>query len=140
MRKNMRKFFWLVFIISTHLLVAEAQPGFPSNIGDREVLRLSILQRNVEPLYRKPSREELKAVAPKPELIEKFAEFLRQPNPGLTKLIKDAGCAENTKVVVATAGCLRYTMPGAGSSYSFRVKNYRIARLADLIYTGDREY
>lgn len=130
----MRKFFLLVFIILAKFPVASAQLAPPDN-GAKEVFRLSVLRKNIEPLYRKPSKKELEIVAPKPELINNFAEFLRQPNTGLTKLIKDTGCAENTKIVQATDGCLKYTMPGAGNSYSFRVKNYRISRLADLTFT-----
>ncbi|MGI8638835.1 MAG: hypothetical protein ACR2MG_02630 [Pyrinomonadaceae bacterium] len=121
----MKRFFIFIFIISSGFLSVEAQ----------SVFQLSILQQSIEPLYRKPSKKELKAVAPKPELFEKYAEFLRQPNTGLTKLINDSGCADNAKIVVATDECLKYTMPGAGSSYSFRVENYRIPRLADLIFT-----
>lgn len=132
----MRKFFILVSIFLAQIVIADAQVMFP-DVHSQEVFRLSILQKNIEPLYRKPSREELKTLVPKPELVEKFAEFLRQPNTGLTKLIKDAGCAENTKIVVVTAHCQRYTMPGAGSSFSFRTKNYRIPRLADLTFTDN---
>jgi hypothetical protein len=108
-----------------------------SDISSRAFHRLSVLQKNIEPLYRKPTREELKIIAPKPELIRKFDGFLRQPNTGLTKLINDKGCAENTKVIVVTNDCLKYTMPGAGNSYSFRIKNYRIPRLADLTFTDN---
>jgi hypothetical protein len=97
--------------------------------------RLVFLQKNVEPLYRKPTGKELKAVAPRRELLAKYAGFLRQPDTGLTKLIDDKGCSENTKVIVATDNCLKYTMPGAGSSFSFRTGTYRIPRLADLTFT-----
>ncbi|MBS1794858.1 MAG: hypothetical protein JSS81_13445 [Acidobacteria bacterium] len=93
------------------------------------------LQREVEPLYRKPSKKELKTVEPGRELFDRYADFLRQSKTGLTKLIGDKGCADNTKVLVVTEDCLKYTMPGAGSSFSFRTENYRIARLADLTYT-----
>ena len=93
------------------------------------------MKKNVEPLYRKPTDKEMKAVEPRRELFEKYAQFLRQPNTGLTKLIDDKGCAVNAKVVVATDNCLQYTMPGAGSSFSFRTQNYRLARLADLTFT-----
>lgn len=130
----MRRFFILASIILAGFAVAAAQTGI-SGLENQMALRLSILRKNIEPLYRKPSKEELKRLAPKPELVMKFDEFLRQPNTGLTKLIKDTGCAENTKIVVATDNCLKYTMPGAGSSYSFRVKNYRIPRLADVTFT-----
>ena len=99
--------------------------------------KLAALQRLTYPIYRKATREELKAIAPNPRLVQKYAAFLRQDNTGLTKLAADAGCAASTKVIVATANCMKYTMPGAGFAYSFRVDNYRIPRLADIIFTDN---
>ncbi len=121
----MKGFFVFIFLILSGFANAEAQT----------FRQLSILHQSIEPLYRKPSRKELIAVAPKPELFEKHAEFLRGRNTGLIKLIGDSGCADNTKIVVATEECLKYTMPGAGSSYSFRTGNYRIPRLSDILFT-----
>lgn len=95
------------------------------------------LHPKLKPLYRNPTKEELKTLSPNIEEVNKYADFLRQPNTGLIKLAADLGCAENTKIVVATADCLRYTMPGAGTSFSFRTKNYRLQRLADLTFTND---
>lgn len=124
----MKKFFFFILVVLTGAANLHAQ-------FSRAERRLAFLQENVEPLYRKPTKKELKAVEPRRELFAKFAKFLRQPKTGLTKLIDDKGCAENTKVVVATDNCLQYTMPGAGSSFSFRTENYRIPRLADLTFT-----
>lgn len=123
----MKRVFTFILLILSVFVISEAQ-----TFG-----QLSILQRNIEPLYRKSSKKELKAVAPNPELFEKYAEFLRQKYAGLTKLIGDSGCADNTKIVVATEECLKYTMPGAGSSYSFRTDSYRIPHLADLLFTDN---
>lgn len=95
------------------------------------------LHPKLKPLYRNPTKEELETLSPNIEEVNKYADFLRQPNTGLIKLAADLGCAENTKIVVATADCLRYTMPGAGTSFSFRTKNYRLRRLADLTFTND---
>lgn len=103
----------------------------------RMELQLGILQSRIKPLYRRPTTEELKSVEPSPELLGKYAEFLRQPNTGLTKLISDKGCSENTKVVSAKDDCLKYTMPGSGSSFSFREGTYRLPRLADLTFTDN---
>lgn len=108
--------------------------GF-SSVGAQTAFQLSILQQHIKPLYRKPTREELRAIAPRPQLFEKYAAFLNQAGTGLTRLVPDAGCADNVRVLVATEDCLKYTMPGAGNSYSFRIDNYRIPNLADLIYT-----
>ncbi len=91
--------------------------------------------QSIELLYRNPSEKELKLVAPEKEDLMIFADFLRQPNTGLIKLAEDRGCAENTNIIVANSDCLAYTMPGAGNSYSFRVRGYRIARLADITFT-----
>ena len=93
------------------------------------------MQSKVNPLYRKPTREELKSVEPSSDLRERYAEFLRQPNSGLTKLINDKNCSENTRVISASEDCLKYTMPGGGSSFSFRVGTYRLPRLADITFT-----
>jgi hypothetical protein len=95
------------------------------------------LHPKLKPLYRNPTKEELETLSPNSEEVNKYADFLRQPSTGLIKLAADLGCAKNTKVVVATADCLKYTMPGAGTSFSFRTKNYRIRRLADLTFTDN---
>jgi hypothetical protein len=87
--------------------------------------------------YRKPNKEELETLKVSAADRENYAAFLRQPETGLIKLAVDLQCADSTKVVVVTPDCLKYTMPGAGSSYSFRTENYRIRRLADLIYTDN---
>lgn len=90
---------------------------------------------NLEFLYRKPTAKELALLSPSKEDLDAYAVFLRQPNTGLVKLATDKGCDDNSKIVMAIADCLAYTMPGAGSSYSFRVKNYRISNLADITFT-----
>lgn len=90
--------------------------------------------RNIENIYRKPTKEESKSLAPGAEYLKKYAAFLRQSNTGLIKLIPDKGCAENTNVVNASADCLKYSMPGAGSSYSFRKRNHRTLTLSDIAY------
>jgi hypothetical protein len=96
-----------------------------------------VFEKSVKPLYRKPTREELKAIAPSVEDSEKYAEFLRHSNTGLIKLAVDTGCAENTDIIVAKPECLKYTMPGAGTAYSFRTESYRLQRLADIVYTNN---
>lgn len=104
-------------------------------IAEEQRLKLAALQKYTEALYREPTKKELETVAPNEELKAKYAKFLRQPNTGLTKLIKDKNCSENTKIVSADENCLKYSMPGAGNSFSFRKEQYRIARLADLTFT-----
>ncbi len=92
---------------------------------------------NINTLYRNPTRKELELLQPDPRDIQKYATFVKAKNAGLFVLIPDAGCSENTQILVVTPECSRYSMPGAGSSYSFRTRNYRIPRLADLTYDGE---
>jgi hypothetical protein len=130
----MKKLFFFILLVLTASANLQAQFARTDPWIER---RLVFLKINVEPLYRKPTSKELKTVEPSRELFVKYAGFLRQPGTGLTKLIDDKGCAENTKVVVATDNCLKYTMPGAGSSFSFRTQNYRIPRLSDITFVAN---
>lgn len=104
-------------------------------ISTRMIMPASVSE-SLSALYRKTTKEELKQLAPDKADQNKYAEILRQDNTGLTRLVANKGCADNPNVIVATPECLAYSMPGAGSSYSFRVADYRIARLADLTFTG----
>ncbi len=97
-------------------------------------LPVNKIRATLDSLYGKPSKKERQLLMPSDDDIERFAEFLKQSDTGLIKLIPDLGCSKSTEVVVASEECLKYTMPGAGASYSFRVENYRIPRLADLTY------
>jgi hypothetical protein len=107
-----------------------------SQQADRERQRdLQILNRDVQPIYRKPSKKELAVIAPNRELYSAYAAVLKLPDTGLVKLVPDTGCANNSKVLVATEHCLKYTMPGNGSSFSFRTETYRIPRLSDVTFT-----
>lgn len=112
-------------------------PNEPPTLSDSEMvsLRLTMLHKYAAPLYRKPTKEELEPVTPSPGLLEKYRESLQRPDTGLFKLVPDSGCAENSKVVTASEVCMKYTFPGAGNSYSFRVKNYRIRQLADVTFS-----
>jgi hypothetical protein len=74
---------------------------------------------------------------PLDEDLKKYALFLRLRHTGIIRLISDAGCGDVTKVVSASEPCLEYSMPGHGSSFSFREASYRLDRLADLRFTGE---
>ena len=95
-----------------------------------------IMQSKIKPLYRNPTDEELKLLAPAPGDLDNFADFLREKNTGLIKLIADQGCNKGIDVLVSTPHCAKYSMPGAGSSYSFRHENYRLKHLGDLNFAG----
>jgi hypothetical protein len=92
---------------------------------------------SINNLYREPKKKELQAVAPDSRDLKVFEGFLKQSKTGLIKLVSDFGCAQSTKVIVVTEECLKYSLPGAGSSYSFRIENYRIRRLSDLTFADD---
>jgi hypothetical protein len=97
----------------------------------------AVLSENIQSIYRKPTKEETRILSPAPHLLERYADFLRQSNTGITKLNADVRCGENSGVVAATENCLQYKMPGAGTAFSFRVESYRIPRLADLVLAKD---
>lgn len=112
-------------------------PLNPVSESDRLASRIVALQRLVAPLYRKPTSKELLEVAPSGELLSKYGVLLQKPNTGIFKLVPDTGCAPNLRVVSAREDCLKYSMPGAANSYSFRTENYRIRHLADITFDGD---
>jgi hypothetical protein len=93
-------------------------------------------REKIRPIYRKPDKEEREILAPNSEDETKFAQFLKSKKTGLTKLIIDKGCDKDVGVIVSTPHCLKYSMPGAGASYSFRYDNYRIRYLSDINFTG----
>lgn len=99
--------------------------------------RKVFLQR-IQPLYRETTKEEMQILAPNSEDVEKYSTFLKQKNTGLTKLIADKGCASNPDIVKTSPQCEGYTMPGAGSAYSFRIQDYRILDLSDLNFRKNR--
>lgn len=115
------------------------QSAFSLNpVGDLDRLssRIVYLQQWVAPLYRKPTSEELQLVAPSPVVAQTYSSVLREKDTGIFKLMPDAGCAVNDRVISAKEECIKFSMPGAANSYSFRTQNYRIKRLADLTYNG----
>ena len=105
------------------------------SIPAQSALRLRILHERVRPLYRDLTRAEKRAVSPDSDLVAVHREFLRTGRTGLTKLIPDGVCSDNTRTISAAPGCIRYTMPGGGSSFSFRKDRYTIPRLADITFS-----
>jgi len=93
-------------------------------------------REKVVPLYRKPSKKALQFLKLDQNDLRKYAEFLKQRNTGMFKLAARAGCSEHANVIVVSPECPNPKIPGAGGSYSFRVKNYRIPRLADITFDG----
>ena len=100
-------------------------------------VNMMLRQRYVDPLYRKPTDEELKAVAVDQAIRTRFADVLAMPKAGIFKLIPDRGCAESLSVVSASDDCSKFNFPGAGNAFSFRTNNYRPRSLADLTFRSD---
>lgn len=90
----------------------------------------------LDTLYRRSRNDELLLLSPEVEDSEKYAVFLKQPGAGLTKLIRDFGCDEYSSVQPNQQICAKFTMPGGGSAFSFRVSDYQQWRLADMLYDG----
>lgn len=103
------------------------------NRNIRSVSRAAVMQ-NVANIYRKPGEKEMEILSVDKNDLKKYAAFLRQSKTGLTRLMADRGCAESPNVINVAEECRKYQMPGAGSSFSFREKNYRLRRLSDLTY------
>lgn len=106
--------------------------------SDQLASRVAILHTFVSPLYRKPTNREMAVLLPSPRVLSQYSTFLRAPNTGVFRLVPDAGCAPSDKVINASEHCLKYTMPGAGNSFSFRTERHRIKNLADITLAGDR--
>ena len=104
----------------------------PGPIGDSSELRQARFKEYTDILYRKPTRHELSMLAPRSEIVHRHKTFLSQPDSGIFKLAADIGCVYDVQVISADDRCRTRTMPGSGSSFSFRTKNYRIRELADL--------
>lgn len=94
-----------------------------------------IYQLHIVSLYREPTTRELESLSIDQRDLEKYVDLLRSQNTGIVKLVPDSGCAANTAVISANEECLKYTMPGNGSSFSFRKESYRIPRVADIMYS-----
>ncbi|MCW5960933.1 MAG: hypothetical protein KIS76_12285 [Pyrinomonadaceae bacterium] len=110
-----------------------------SDIGMGPRRRIDIIHfQTIRDFYRKPTKDEQEILQPSKETAAKYAEFLKKNDTGLIKLFNDRGCSDHSFVVVASEECLKYSMPGGGSSYSFRADTYRIWRLADLTYSGGK--
>lgn len=92
----------------------------------------------LEPLYRRSTDDERAMMAGEEADQAAFSQFLRGKHTGMFKLIADRGCADNPKVVNASANCARYTMPGAGSGYSFRFEDYRMHHISDIVFRKGR--
>lgn len=100
----------------------------------------TIVRPDVDKLYRKTNKKDLAKLSLDSSDANNSLNFLKEKNTGLIKLLPDAGCDKDSKVVVVTEQCLKYDFPGAGSAYSFRTADYRIRQLSDMILDKDIFY
>lgn len=104
-------------------------------MSERAVVKIAPANeiRNVVPVPApKLSREQKLLLAPDSRDSTAYADFLKQPATGLTKLFPDLGCQANAAVLRADAVCLRW-IPNSGF-FSFRRKKYVAESLADISY------
>lgn len=104
----------------------------------RLATRVTLLHIFVNPLYRKPTNREMAALAPSSRVLDQYSAFLKTPNTGVFRLVPDVGCAASDKVINVSEECLKFTMPGAGNSFSFRAESHKIRHLADIMLVGDK--
>src|SRR6476620_6740281 len=110
-----------------------SQSDLNAEINPTEI-RVLMIQKYAQPLYRKPTAKELQKISPEPSLYSQYSEFLKRENTGVFRFAPNRNCDTDTKVLVASEECLLYTMPGSGNSYSFRTGSYRFQRLLDLTF------
>ena len=92
----------------------------------------------IEPLYRESTDEEREFLKADDEDVQAHRLLAGKKDSGLFRLMADRGCADNTKVVDASAQCANLTMPGAGAGYSFRMGDYRMHHISDLVLKPGR--
>lgn len=84
-------------------------------------------------IYRKPDKKEIEVLAVPERLVTENRKALSLSNTGIVRLNSNSNCVTDTFVVEAREDCIKFSMPGAGTAYSFRFENYRLPRLADII-------
>lgn len=95
-----------------------------------------IYTSRIKPLYRKPTKSELELVAPDEADVRAFSEFLSGKDSGLVKLVADQGCNKDLLVADSRPHCRKYSMPGAASSFSFRIGSHWLRHLSDVTFDG----
>ncbi|REJ77874.1 MAG: hypothetical protein DWQ47_16060 [Acidobacteria bacterium] len=89
---------------------------------------------NIRPFYRESTDEEWQFLSPSEEDKEAYKTAAKGKDAGLIVLVEDKGCATNSQIVDASPECKGLTMPGAGSGFSFRMKDYRMHHIADIVF------
>lgn len=101
-------------------------------------VRLDVETRNAVLLsfkrssFRNPTFQELQAVAVPSDELAMFNSLHLGNNSGVFVLLPSKDCGQSSNPSGLSDWCSIFSMPGNGSSYSFRASKYRMARYADL--------
>jgi hypothetical protein len=125
---------------STQTLSQRMESQMEISSKRNSLAKREIALRKIEVLYRKSTNAELKILSVDLTLVEQYKGLLKNRRTGLIRLMPDLGCSKNDKLIVSSDYCTKYSMPGSGSTYSFRVTDYRIQRLGDLVLRDNHIY
>ncbi len=158
----MKSFIFLLAILLIFAAIAAAQAGPARDIeGEQRRARVEAFNQSVDrlrnldklpkrvdpnadfavytsrirPLYRRPTKAESDLLAPAEEDLRAAAAG---KGLAVVKLIADRGCSKDVFVAVVSPHCEKYSMPGAGSAYSFRIGSHWLRHLGDLNFDGRR--
>lgn len=106
--------------------------GFDNLTKKNSSNNVTYVRRESIPFKISISREQRERLEPDKQLAEKYSAFLKQPRAGLVKLFPDAGCEDNSRILRADAGCLKWIPNSA--FYSFREKEHTSDFFADIAY------
>lgn len=110
--------------------------GVSASKAIRRPLPASVLH-DIKTIYRGATSSERSMLSPDQADLNEYRSFLQQKNTGIARLVPGSECGDATKVISADPNCLKYTMPGNGSYFSFRRGDYSIGRLADLHFNDN---
>ncbi len=113
-------------------------PLNPVSESDQLSARVIRLQWMIAPMYRKPGNKETASLSPSAAVLVRYGSLIRSEGSGVIRLAPDRGCVFSERIVNVRDECLKYSFPGAGNSYSFRIDGYRLRHLADLTFTNDK--
>jgi hypothetical protein len=105
--------------------------------------RMEVERRNIaitafaKTFYRNATSTELEAVAVDPNDIDYYSNLRLGTDSGILRLLPPVRCGESNETEQIRQWCVKFSMPGNGSRYSFRERKYRMARLADIALEGD---
>jgi len=95
------------------------------------------IQRYKKVNLRDATEAEKAAIAVDSDLLRDYQKLSISGISGINRLLSQVQCGHETADESLKSRCLKYSMPGNGSSFSFRSNGYRATRYADLTLTQD---